>query len=98
MGIYRVFVERHYIDVVWFDVESDSKRHAESDAQKTATLLIPDSRSRAVDNHWHSDTALEIPYVGSAQGTTPETTPNFELAFETKRSKMFMNKYDFEKI
>ena len=87
MNTYRVFVTRHYIAVTFFDIESDSKKHAKQDARKAAQELFPDSRSMAADNGWIPDDAVDIPALGSSFAPF-----DVEKVFKTKNSVVYIDK------
>ena len=69
----RVFVERYYIAVEWFDVMSDSPGDAKRKAVSAANKLHPDPRLAATDNGWQADpetpTEVERPGQFGTDGT-----------------------------
>ena len=67
MANFRVFVTRHYIDCVYYDVEADTKKKAMTVAKNAAKKLLPDVRAVAVDNHWQTDNSevVELEHIGS---------------------------------
>ena len=87
MTTYRVFLDRHYIDVIWFDIESDTPKHAEADALKAAKKIIPNSRARATDNGWIPDNAVEIPFLDSS---SVPSDGKIEEVLKTKNSKVYI--------
>lgn len=64
MPTYRVFVDRHYVAVEFYDIEAPTAEMAEKAAKKAVNKLIPDARAMAVDNRWSVDSAVEIPNLG----------------------------------
>ena len=91
MATYRVFLDRHYIDAIWFDVESDTPKHATADALKAAIKIIPDSRSRAIDNGWIPDKAVEIPFLDSS---SVPSDGKIKEVLKTKNSKVYIRIYN----
>ena len=79
MKTYRVFVTRHYIDVCFFDVESDSLLNVKTAARKAAYKLRADSRTEATDNGWIPDQPVSIERLGNSAAPFP-----VELFFEDK--------------
>lgn len=51
----RVFVERHYIAVEWYDILSVSDKDARTKAVNAANKIVPDPRQAANDNGWIAD-------------------------------------------
>jgi hypothetical protein len=84
--IYRCFLDRHYIAVVFFDIESDTATHARRDAIKAANSVFPDVRAIAVDNGWIPDEPLEIANLGSSAAPF-----EVKLVLETKDSKVYVD-------
>jgi hypothetical protein len=71
-GTYRVFLTRHFIDVMWLDINEDSPLKARNKAEKLANQLRGREASRAVatDNNWHADEPVKVARPGSyASGT-----------------------------
>jgi len=68
MANFRVFVTRHYIDCVFYDVEADTKKKAMSVAKNAAKKLLPDVRATATDNHWQTDEddTIELKHLGDS--------------------------------
>lgn len=87
MPTYRVFVTRHYIDVEFYDIECSTAKKAEKVAERAAKKLIPDSRSRATDNGWHSEDALEIEGLGF-----PSAPDSVERVYKEKDATVYMDK------
>ena len=82
MPKFRVFVDRYYIAVRFYDIEAKDAVTAEKLAIKAADTLVPDARAEATDNHWHIDReegvsgpgsgAIEIEEIGkSSTGINP---------------------------
>ncbi len=71
-ALYRVFLSRNFIDVMWLDVKADSMLKAKNKAQAAANKLRPaaQSRAKATDNGWIPDEPITVERAGSyASGT-----------------------------
>jgi hypothetical protein len=92
MKTYRCFLSRNFIAVNFFDIESDSAKHAQADACKAANKLFPDVRNIATDNGWIPDEAIDIPFIGSSAAP-------FEVkeVLKTKNSTVYIDVYQLKK-
>ena len=86
MAIYRVHVVRHYIDVCFFDVETDKPGKAKTLAREAANKLRPDSRAVATDNGWIPEEPVTLGRLGYA--STPFET---KLYLENKQGKVYID-------
>lgn len=88
MNTYRVFVERHYIAVCYFDVEAETEKKAKHIAERSAYKLYEDPRSTATDNGWHvEEETVELPFIG--YDAIPFQT---ELFHQIGKSKAYIEK------
>lgn len=63
-NIYRVFIERNYIAVEFFDIKAKNKPSARRIAEKAGYKIYPDVRQEATDNGWISTEPVNIPKLG----------------------------------
>lgn len=91
MKTYRCFLSRSFIAVSYFDIESDSEKHARADARKAANKIFPDVRAVATDNGWIPDEPVDIPFLGSSSAP-------FEVkeVLKTKNSVVYIDKYELK--
>jgi hypothetical protein len=77
---YRIFVTRHYIDVLFFDVKADKPYKAKRMAEKAARKVRPNSRDVATDNGWIADEPATLQRIGQNRTShifkTREIMPN----------------------
>ena len=87
MAVFRFFVSRNFISVRWFDIESDSLKHARSIARKAARKVYPDTRAEATDNGWIPDEGHEVERIGS-----PHPLASMKPIFADKISTVYTPK------
>ena len=64
MKTYRVFLNRHYIAIEFYDIKAKDKNTAKRIAEKGARKLLPNVRNIATDNGWIADEPVKIKYLG----------------------------------
>jgi hypothetical protein len=88
MTTYRVFVQRHYIAVEFFEVKAKSPGRARSLAERAAKKLRPDPRLKATDNGWIADDPIKIKRPGAyPDGWTHPVKKISPHVFQFKRKK-----------
>ncbi len=92
-AVYRVFLSRHFIDVLWLDIKADSALKAKNKAEKMARALRNRDQSRAVatDNGWIADEPVIVAQPGSHGGGVHEME-------ELGDTGVFIDKYDRPKV
>jgi hypothetical protein len=83
--IYRVFVERHYIAVEWFDVRTSTYGKAMRKATAAANKL-PDPRLTATDNGWISEMPVQVPTIGSHSAGVHDMVRVADGVYQPKRN------------
>lgn len=84
---YRVFVNRHYIAVEWFDIKAKSTIQAIRKAESTARKLYKDVREIAVDNDWQAEEPVEIDEIGSHAHGIYQMDEVSKNVFHTRENK-----------
>jgi hypothetical protein len=67
METYRVFVDRYYIAVTYFDVKAKNSRCAKNAARKAAYHIKPNPIEEATDNGWIPEEPVFIPKLGHSE-------------------------------
>ena len=92
MAVYRVFVTRHYIDVIFFDIVTTDEKKARSLAKQAAKKFVPDSRLVATDNNWHSDEPTKIERVGFSSASM-----SMKPIMNNKKGEVFLNDHEIKR-